>query len=63
LNHRGAFAEVKDAGGTFRVLNPPFRLSGAHVRARNFSSALGEHTHAVLREAGLSEEMIAAVAL
>lgn len=61
LKHRGAFAEVKDAGGTFRVLNPPFRLSGAHVRARGFASALGEHTRAVLLEAGLDEAAIAAV--
>lgn len=60
LKHRGAFAEVKDAGGTFRVLNPPFRLSGAHVRARGFASALGEHTRAVLREAGLTDEAIEA---
>ena len=61
LKHRGAFAEVKDSGGTFRVLNPPFRLSGAHVRARNFAATLGEHTRAVLREAGLDEARIAAV--
>jgi len=60
LVHRGAFAEVKDAGGTFRALNPPFRLSGAHVRVRGFAAALGEHTKDVLREAGLSEPEIAA---
>ena len=61
LAHRGAFAEVQDAGGTFKVLNPPFRLSGAHVRARPFAAALGEHTAAVLRAAGLDEAAIAAV--
>jgi hypothetical protein len=27
LAHRRAFAEVGDAGGAFRVLNPPFRMS------------------------------------
>ena len=29
LAHRGAFATVRDAGGTFRALNPPFRFERA----------------------------------
>jgi CoA:oxalate CoA-transferase len=49
LAHRGAFAEVQDAGGTFRVLNPPFRMSGSRTRAGPRAAALGEHNASVLR--------------
>ncbi len=59
IAHRDALAEVSDAGGSFKVLNPPFRLSAAEVQVGAHSARLGEHTHAVLREAGLSEEDIA----
>ena len=52
-------AEVEDAGGTFEVMNLPFRMSGADVSAGKRAAALGEHTVAVLRETGLSEEQIA----
>ena len=31
IAHRGALAEVEDGGGTFKVLNLPFRMSGAKV--------------------------------
>ena len=33
IAHRGALAEVEDGGGTFKVLNLPFRMSGAKVSA------------------------------
>jgi CoA:oxalate CoA-transferase len=62
LAHRGALAEVEDEGGTFKVMNLPFRMSGAKVAAGKRASALGEHTSAVLDEAGFSENQIAAVA-
>jgi crotonobetainyl-CoA:carnitine CoA-transferase CaiB-like acyl-CoA transferase len=62
LAHRGAFAEVEDAGGTFKALNPPFRMSGSATRAGPRTPALGEHTREVLRAAGLSEAEIAALA-
>jgi CoA:oxalate CoA-transferase len=58
LAHREALAEVIDAGGSFRVMNPPFRMSGATVRAGAFAAALGEHTRDVLRQAGYSEAQI-----
>ena len=61
LEHRDAFAEVADAAGAFRVLNPPFRLSGARAAAQPFASALGEHTVEVLAEAGYSAEEIGAL--
>jgi len=60
IAHRGALAEVSDGGGTFKVLNLPFRMSGATVSAARRMSTLGEHTVAFLKETGLSEAEIAA---
>ncbi|MBV8927217.1 MAG: CoA transferase [Bradyrhizobium sp.] len=60
LAHRGALAEVQDGGGTFRMMNLPFRMSGAKVAAGKRVSALGEHTRALLKETGLSDDQIAA---
>jgi CoA:oxalate CoA-transferase len=60
LAHRGALAEVEDDGGTFKVMNLPFRMSEANVSAGRRTATLGEHTMAVLRESGLSEHEIAA---
>jgi crotonobetainyl-CoA:carnitine CoA-transferase CaiB-like acyl-CoA transferase len=62
IAHRGALAEVEDGGGTFRVLNLPFRMSGAKVSAAGKMATLGEHTRAYLREIGLSDSEIAAFA-
>jgi crotonobetainyl-CoA:carnitine CoA-transferase CaiB-like acyl-CoA transferase len=60
LVHRGALTEVEDGGGTFKVLNLPFRMSEATVSAGKRISTLGEHTVALLKEAGLSQDEIAA---
>jgi crotonobetainyl-CoA:carnitine CoA-transferase CaiB-like acyl-CoA transferase len=60
IAHRGALAEVEDGGGTFKVLNPPFRMSGAKVSAAPRMSTLGEHTLRLLQETGLSEDEIKA---
>jgi crotonobetainyl-CoA:carnitine CoA-transferase CaiB-like acyl-CoA transferase len=60
IAHRSALSEVKDGGGTFKVLNLPFRMSGADVSAGKGTATLGEHTVTYLRESGLSEEEIAA---
>jgi crotonobetainyl-CoA:carnitine CoA-transferase CaiB-like acyl-CoA transferase len=60
LAHRGALAEVQDGGGTFKVLNLPFRMSGAKVAAAPKMATLGEHTRAYLKETGLSDDEIAA---
>lgn len=60
IAHRGALSEVEDSGGTFKVLNLPFRMSGARVGAARRMATLGEHTRALLRETGHSEEQIAA---
>jgi crotonobetainyl-CoA:carnitine CoA-transferase CaiB-like acyl-CoA transferase len=60
ITHRGALTDVEDGGGTFKVLNLPFRMSGTTVSAAKRMSTLGEHTIALLKEAGLSQDEIAA---
>ncbi|MBK5655904.1 MULTISPECIES: CoA transferase [Bradyrhizobium] len=62
IAHRGALAEVEDGGGSFKVLNLPFRMSGATVGARKRMSTLGEHTLSYLKEIGLSDDQIAGFA-
>jgi len=60
LAHRGALAEIRDDGGSFLAVNPPFRLSSSPAEAIPTVARLGEHTETVLAEAGLSREEIAA---
>ena len=62
IAHRGALSEVTDGGGTFKVLNLPFRMSGANVSPAKRMATLGEHTVAYLRETGRSDAQIAAFA-
>jgi CoA:oxalate CoA-transferase len=62
LAHRAAFSEVTDAGGTFKALNPPFRMSASAAMAGPRAAALGEHTREVLGAAGLKAEQIEALA-
>jgi CoA:oxalate CoA-transferase len=61
LEHRKAFSEVHDKGGTFKALNPPFRLTQSETKAGDFAASLGEHTAEVLAEAGLSADEIGKV--
>jgi CoA:oxalate CoA-transferase len=58
LAHRGALAEVQDKGGTFKVVNPPFRLSAAPVQVARFVASLGQHTREILEMAGYAPEEI-----
>jgi len=59
--HRQSMGVVTDAGGSFKALNPPFRMSDADTGVAGHAPALGEHTGQVLREAGLSAAAIAAL--
>ncbi len=58
LAHRGALAEVHDAGGAFKVVNPPFRLSGAPLQVGRFAAGLGQQTREILELAGYAAEEI-----
>ncbi len=58
LAHRGAFAEVRDQGGAFKVVNPPFRLSNGRVQVAGFAAGLGQHTREILESAGYAAEEI-----
>ena len=58
LAHRGALAEVHDKGGTFKVVQPPFRMSNATVRVGGFAAGLGQHTREVLELAGYATDEI-----
>ena len=62
LAHRGSLAEIHDKGGSFLALNPPFRLTASRAAARPWVAALGEHSFAVLGEAGYSADEITALA-
>jgi len=58
IAHRDALAEVTDAGGSFKALNPPFRMTESETRVGRHAPALGEHTRAVLKSAGLTHDEI-----
>ena len=62
LAHRRSLAEVRDKGGSFLALNPPFRMTASRAAANDFVAALGEHSAMVLADAGYSAEEIAALA-
>jgi len=61
IAHRGAFTEVHDGGGAFKVLNQPFKLSAAQTPPGPGVPALGEHTERVLRSLGLGDAEISAL--
>jgi CoA:oxalate CoA-transferase len=61
LAHRQAFGEIRDAGGSFLALNPPFRMSAAATAARPYAAALGENTEEILAGLGYSPAEIAAL--
>lgn len=56
LVHRQALSSVEDGGGSFQVLNLPFRMSGADTTPARTMAVLGEHTDALRDEVGLADE-------
>jgi crotonobetainyl-CoA:carnitine CoA-transferase CaiB-like acyl-CoA transferase len=61
LVHRQSLAEVHDAGGMFKVVNPPFRMSKSVTMSGPRAAALGEHTREVLASIGYDDDDIAAI--
>ncbi|WP_088181900.1 CaiB/BaiF CoA transferase family protein [Sphingobium sp. Z007] len=61
LESRGAFAEISDGAGSFKVPNPPFRMSGSRVEARNYVARLGEEGAEILGGLGVDEAALAAL--
>ncbi|HEV7879801.1 CaiB/BaiF CoA-transferase family protein [Bradyrhizobium sp.] len=60
--HRSILAQVSDDAGAFKVLNLPFRMSGAEVSPGPRVAAVGEHTDEVLKEIGMSDAEVAIAA-
>ncbi|MBR0787903.1 CoA transferase [Bradyrhizobium manausense] len=55
LAHRQALSSVEDGGGSFRVINLPFRMTGADTTPGKTMAVLGEHTRELREEIGLGE--------
>ena len=55
LAHRQALSPVEDGGGSFRVINLPFRMTGADTTPGKTMAVLGEHTRELREEIGLGE--------
>ncbi|MCP3471337.1 CoA transferase [Bradyrhizobium sp. CCGUVB1N3] len=58
LAHRQALSDVEDEGGSFQVLNLPFRMSGADTMPGKRIAALGEHTRELCAEADLGDDVL-----
>ena len=56
LAHRQALSSVQDEGGSFQVLNLPFRMSGADTAPGKMMAVLGEHTDVLRDEIGLASD-------
>jgi crotonobetainyl-CoA:carnitine CoA-transferase CaiB-like acyl-CoA transferase len=62
LAARGAFTEIHDGAGAYRVPNPPFRMSASRTHARDHVSPLGADGSAILSaDLGLTESDLAAL--
>ncbi|WP_375310291.1 CoA transferase [Bradyrhizobium sp. A5] len=55
LAHRQALSSVEDGGGSFQVLNLPFRMSGADTAPAATMAVLGEHTDELREEIGFAD--------
>src|SRR6266702_874881 len=56
LAHRQALSAVQNEGGSFRVLNLPFRMTGADTTPGERMAVLGEHTRELRDEVGLADD-------
>lgn len=56
LAHRQALSSVEDEGGSFQVLNLPFRMSRADTAPGRMMAVLGEHTRELRDEVGLADD-------
>ena len=59
--HRGTLCTIEDSAGSYKSPAPPFRFSGSALQSGPKVASLGEHTRAILEEAGLSGDEIAAL--
>jgi crotonobetainyl-CoA:carnitine CoA-transferase CaiB-like acyl-CoA transferase len=60
--HRKILAEVSDDAGAFKVLNLPFRMTGAEVAPGPRVAAVGEHTREVLEQIGMADAAVTSAA-
>jgi CoA:oxalate CoA-transferase len=58
IAHREALQPVNDAGGTVKVMAPPFRMSAAETRVRPFCERLGERADEVLQRWGFGADEV-----
>jgi crotonobetainyl-CoA:carnitine CoA-transferase CaiB-like acyl-CoA transferase len=59
--HRGSLCPIEDSAGKYLSPAPPFRFSGSPLQSGPRVAKLGEHTKAVLAEAGLNADEIEAL--
>jgi crotonobetainyl-CoA:carnitine CoA-transferase CaiB-like acyl-CoA transferase len=61
MNAAGVFADVVDGPRPMKTVTSPFHLAGTPKSPARWAPEMGEHTVAVLREAGCSDEEIHAM--
>ncbi|HEY6979865.1 CaiB/BaiF CoA-transferase family protein [Reyranella sp.] len=61
VEHRGSLCAIEDSAGAYKSPAPPFRFSGSPLQSGPKVASLGEHTKAVLADAGLSAAEIEAL--
>ncbi len=62
MEEMNAWSVIDGPEGSFRTLNTPFEIEGADIGPRGPAPKTGQHTHDVLREVGLTDDEIAALA-
>ena len=62
MDAMNAWSVIDGAEGEFRTLNTPFEIAAADVGPRGPAPKIGQHTHEVLTELGLTDEELAQLA-